>query len=68
MMKYKNREYNENRNEMIRNAGLAVLAFGAAAAGHVLVSTNSAAVAVLSLACVLGALGLSALKTVKAEA
>ncbi|MBQ4649575.1 MAG: hypothetical protein IJB73_02615 [Firmicutes bacterium] len=68
MMKYRNREYNERRNEVLRNAGLALLVFGAAALGHVLVSINSAAVAVLVLAVVLGALGISALKTIHAEA
>ena len=64
MTKYRNREFNEKRNEVIRNAGLAVLVFGAAAAAHVLVGVNSAAVAVLSLVCVLGALGFSTLKTI----
>ena len=68
MMKYRNNEYNEKRNNVIRDAGLAVLAFGVAVIGHVLVETNSLAVAALSLLGVLGALGISALKTVKAEA
>ena len=62
MMKYRNREYNKQRNEMIRNAGLMGLVLAAAALGHILVKTDSLLVAAASLLCVLGALGVSSLR------
>lgn len=67
MMKYRNKEYNKERNEMMHNGALLILALAAGAAGHILVSTNSAAVAALSLAAVLGVLGIKCIKSIKEE-
>jgi len=66
MMKYRNKEYNKERNEMMRSAGLLGLVLAAAVLGHVLVETDSLLVGAVSLIVVLGALGLSSLKNIKA--
>ena len=66
MMKYRNREYNKERNEMMRSAGLLGLVLAAAVLGHLLVETDSLLVGAVSLIVVLGALGLSSLKNIRA--
>jgi len=66
MMKYRNKEYNKERNEMMRSAGLLGLVLAAAVLGHLLVETDSLLVGAVSLIVVLGALGLSSLKNIKA--
>jgi len=66
MMKYRNKEYNKERNEMMRSAGLLGLVLAAAVLGHLLVETDSLLVGAVSLMVVLGALGLSSLKNIKA--
>lgn len=66
MMKYRNREYNKERNEMMRSAGLLGLVLAAAALGHLLVKTDSLLVGAVSLMAVLGALGLSSLRNIRA--
>lgn len=66
MMKYKNSEYNKKRNEMIRNAGLIIIALGIAAFGQILVNTDSALVAAGSVVCVLAALGISSWRSIRA--
>ena len=66
MMKYRNKEYNKERNEMMRSAGLLGLVLAAAALGHRLVKTDSLLVGAVSLMAVLGALGLSSLRNIRA--
>lgn len=66
MMKYRNKEYNKERNEMMRSAGLLGLVLAAAALGHLLVKTDSLLVGAVSLIVVLGALGLSSLRNIRA--
>ncbi|MBQ6899204.1 MAG: hypothetical protein IJN72_00025 [Firmicutes bacterium] len=66
MMKYRNKEYNKERNEMMRSAGLLGLVLAAAALGHLLVKTDSLLVGAVSLMAVLGALGLSSLRNIRA--
>ena len=66
MMKYRNKEYNKERNEMMRSAGLLGLVLAAAVLGHLLVETDSLLVGAVSLIVVLGALGLSSLKNIRA--
>lgn len=65
MMKYRNKEYNKERNEMMRSAGLLGLVLAAAVLGHLLVETDSLLVGAVSLIVVLGALGLSSLKNIR---
>lgn len=60
MMKYRNKEHNEKRNSAV----LFGMALAAAAAGHILVSLDSAAAAVISLVSVLAALGLSCIRNI----
>jgi len=64
-MKYRNKQHNQMRNEMLRNAGLLGLALGVGALAQILVKTDSAAAAVACLAAVLGTLGLSSLKSIR---
>ncbi len=64
-MKYRNKQHNQMRNEMLRNAGLLGLALAVGALGHILVKTDSLLIAAVSLAVVLGTLGLSSLKNVR---
>lgn len=66
MMKYRNKEYNKERNEMMRSAGLLGLVLAAAVLGHLLVETDSLLVGAVSLIVVLGALGLSSLRNIRA--
>lgn len=66
MMKYRNKEYNKERNEMMRSAGLLGLVLAATALGHLLVKTDSLLVGAVSLMAVLGALGLSSLRNIRA--
>jgi len=67
MMKYRNSEYNQKRNEVLRTAGLAALGLGAAVAGHILVKTDSGIVAAVCIIGVLAALGISGLRNIKTD-
>lgn len=66
MMKYRNIEHNKNRNEMIQSAGLLGLVLAVSALGHFLVETDSLLVAAACLLCVLGALGASCIRNIRA--
>lgn len=66
MMKYRNSKHNEQRNEMLRNSGLLGLTLAASALGQILVKTDSLLVAAASILIVLGALGVSSIRNIRA--